>query len=148
MHALARPKAVATGPSPAVPAIPAAEVPDPDRPSPSRPSDPTCSRSRRVRPSHSRFGPPRTRIMATSHTRSPSLWDDATGPEIMPDQRPVQQQGGAAQCREGEPPAEANTPPGSAGGSPSRQAVSASPLSSNPQGGSPDPLREHLVDRL
>src|SRR5947209_4884740 len=60
MHALARPKppAIAAG---------AAGATRPGRPRPSRPSDPTWSRSRRVRPSQSLFGPPRIRIMATSN---------------------------------------------------------------------------------
>ena len=52
---------------------PAPTRPHSGRPSPSSPSEPTWSRSRRVRPSQSRFGPPRTRSIEVLPRRSDEL---------------------------------------------------------------------------
>ena len=59
MHAFARPNPG----SPEVEGEPGGIADDRPDPRPIRPSEPTVSRSRRVRPSQSRFGPPSTRIM-------------------------------------------------------------------------------------
>ncbi len=66
MHAFARPKPGRLDEGMASPARASASCDHSRRPSPSIPSEPTCSRSRRVRPSHSRFGPPRTRSIRCS----------------------------------------------------------------------------------